>query len=248
MATPVESAYGKTSGKNRSIEELVTEHLDLVRRMVYQLPAILTQDMPQDDLISAGMLGLVESAHRFDEERGVKFATFAYPRIKGAVMDYLRQRDVLSKSARSRLTRLRNCIAEFQNEHHRKPSIEELAELSDLPEGTVLRFLGYEKWDHVASLTGVSEQTGEDPTALIELIPADTETPLEKVEREERLQRLAEAIQELPERQKQIIVMYYYEELYMAEMAEVLKISESRVSQLHTRALYNLSRKLEGEQ
>ncbi len=246
MATPAETAYEEARQPDGFIKQLVTSHLGLVKRIAGRIRVGLDPSLSEDDLISAGTLGLVEAAHRFDLSRGVKFSTFAYSRIRGAIVDCLRRSDMLGKSSRERLSRLRQCIREFRARHARKPSIEELAAEADMDEQEVVRYLSYEKWDNVGSLQD-RVRTGEgEASALEELVAADAATPLEHLEHQERVERLAEAIAELPERERQIIVMYYYEDLYMAEMAEILGVTEGRVSQLHTRALYNLTRKLEG--
>ena len=246
MGGQAESAYSQSSGGGQNIDELITEHLPLVRHIVSQLPPDYVHGPNEEDLLSAGTLGLVEAAHRFREDRGVKFATFAYHRIKGAVVDYLRENDFLSKSARARLRDVRRRIMEFQGENGRKPTIEELAKLSEISEDAVVECLDYEKWDSVASLAGGLEDEEGDETALAAILPDSIGTPLDQVVHNERVERLAGAIEDLSEREKQVIVMYYFEELYMSEMAEILKVTESRVSQIHSRALYNLSRKMEG--
>lgn len=246
MASPAEAAYGQADDRDAAIRDLVADNLPLVTHIVSRVCATFESPVPRDDLISAGSLGLVQAAHRYRPAVGTTFATFAYRRIKGAVVDCLRQHDALGKSARQQLSELRRLIEEFRDGHGRRPSIRELARLAETTEDEVVRYLSYEKWDYVGSLDDpVSAQDGcENP--LGDLIRSDAETPLESLEAKERIERLAEAIEGLPERDKQIIVMYYYEGLYMAEMAEVLGIGVPRVSQLHTRALYNLTRKLEG--
>jgi len=245
MATPAETIYNRTQNADGRIKKLVIEHLPLVKRVVDRVLTSLPPSVSEDDVIGAGTLGLVESAHRFDASRGVKFGTFAYQRIRGAVMDFLRTNDCLGKAARARVSELRRNVHEFQRDNGRKPTIEELAQKADVAEDDILQYMGYEKWDHIASLDNESKDAGGEENVLKELIQGDSPTPLDVLERKERVAALITAIGELPERERQIIVMYYYEELYMAEMAEVLNISESRVSQIHTHALYNLSRKLE---
>lgn len=245
MTTPAETAYGMADGGHGAIKQMVMEHLHLVRVIVDRASAGLQPGVSQEDLISAGTLGLVEAAHRFDPSMGVQFVTFAYQRVKGAVIDFLRDNDQLSKSARGQVTMVRRGVREFREANGRKPSVGELARQAAMSEQDVLKYLSYEKWDHVGSLEDIVDAPDGEQSAMGGLIPADVATPLDVLERRERVQRLGEAIQKLPEREKQIIVMYYYEELYMAEMAELLGISESRVSQLHTRALYNLTRMLE---
>ena len=247
MATPAETAYGQAAGRDGTIKQLVLDNLPLVRRIVSRLCASLEMRVSEEDLISAGTLGLVEAAHRFDPAMGVKFATFGYWRVKGAVMDYLRQNDSLGKSARARLGDIRRCVRELSERNGRKPTIEELALAAGMSERDVLKCLSYEKWDYIGSLQDAVDDAEGEGSVLAALIPADAETPLQKLQWKERIERLSAAVKALPEREKQVIVMYYYEDLYMAEMAEILKVSESRVSQLHTRALYNLTRKLEGD-
>jgi RNA polymerase sigma factor for flagellar operon FliA len=247
MATPAEIAYEKAEGSEGAIKQMVMDNLPLVSNIVSHVCASLQPTVSEEDLISAGTLGLVEAAHRYNPSAGVKFCTFAYTRVRGAVVDFLRQNDQLGKSARQQLTSLRRRIKEFHDQNGRKPSIEELAQQAGISEQEVLRFLSYEKWDQISSLESVADDARAGAGPLGALAPVDTRTPLDKLEWQERVARLGQAIEDLPEREKQIIVMYYYEELYMAEMAELLGISEGRVSQLHTRALYNLARKLEGE-
>jgi len=247
MVTPAETAYQNAREPEDRIQALVLEHLGLVNRVVDRSFAGLYGLVSRDDMIGAGMVGLVEAAHRFDESKGVKFSTFAYHRVRGAVGDLLRQLDWLGKSAREQLTALKSAIREFQSANGRRPSIEELAELADMSEENVLQYLSYEKWDNVASMDRSVEDPEGGQNVLSSLIAADVETPEESLEWKEKVDRLSAAVQTLPERQQQIIVMYYYEELYVAEMAEVLGVSEGRVSQLHTKALYNLTRLLEEE-
>jgi RNA polymerase sigma factor for flagellar operon FliA len=246
MTTPAETAYQNASDETGRVQELVLEHLALVNHIVERHVAGTSPETSRDDLFAAGTLGLVEAAHRYDESRGVKFTTYAYPRIRGAVVDYLRQTDWLGKSARDRLNDLEELMGAFRHEHGRKPTVPELAEAADMAEEEVLKYLSYRQWDSVGSLDRSSPDADEG-TSLRDILPSQMATPLEKLEQEERIERLAGAIEDLPERERQIIVMYYYEDLYMAEMADILGISESRVSQLHTRALYNLTRLLEGE-
>ncbi len=247
MATPAEIAYEKAESSEGAIKQMVLDNLPLVTSIVNRVCAALQPTVSLEDLIGAGTLGLVEAAHRYDPSAGAKFCTFAYARVKGAVVDFLRQNDQLGRSAREQLTALRDRIRQFHALNGRRPSIEELAAEAGMSDQDVLKFLSYEKWDYVSSLESISDGAQGGEAALEALVPVDPRTPLDRLEWQERVTRLGEAIQSLPERERQIIVMYYYEDLYMGEVAEVLGISESRVSQLHTRALYNLTRKLEAE-
>jgi RNA polymerase sigma factor for flagellar operon FliA len=241
------TTYTKTGSREDYIRTLVMEHVPLARSIVNNLSVSLGPTVSRDDLYSAATLGLVEAAHRYDESKGAKFSTFAYMRVRGAVMDCLRRSDWLGKSAREQLKGLRRIVREFRGRENRKPSVEELAEEADMNEETVLKYLSYEKWDFVGSLNDTVGDSDEGSAPLAALIDGGAPTPLENLQDAERLEQLADAIEQLPEREKQIIVMYYYEDLYMAEMAEVFGVSESRISQLHTRAIYNLTRILEAD-
>lgn len=240
-------AYLEHDTDGEDVNRLVKDHLELVRRIVGQMSSQIRDMVSDDDLVSAGTVGLVEAAHRYDSEREATFVTFAYRRIKGSIMDYLRDQDVLSKSARNRFDKLRELIRQFREERGRKPSIKELADMADLPPKSVLKSLAHEKWNYITSLDNSLKDGQGGETRLSSLVPASTDTPLEKLEHEEQVRMLEEGIKTLSDRQKQVIVMYYYEELYMREIAEVLEVSESRVSQIHTEALYELGRYLEGD-
>ncbi len=246
MANPAQTAYQQAGDKAAGrIKKLVLDHLYLVHRLADRLSAQVNPTVSRDDLIGAATLGLVEAAHRFDGSKGVRFTTFAYQRIRGAMVDHLRQTDWLSKSARQHLENLREAIDRFQGNHSRKPTIEELATAMGMTQEDVLGHLAYEKWDRVSSLDQTAQEEEGHQNILAGLAAGDMDTPLDKLQWKEKVERLAAAIRALPARQEQIIVMYYYEELYMSEMAEVFSISESRVSELHTAALYNLARMLE---
>lgn len=245
MTSPAETAYEDAAEHGDGVRKLVTENLSLVNQVVERSFGLVSDFVPREDLISAGTLGLVEAAHRFDPSRGAKFRTFAYYRVKGAIVDFLRQNDWLGKSAREQLSALQQAVREFRGREGRKPTIGELALRLEMSEEEILRVLSYEKWDNVRSVE--SRATGPDGkmSALGALIPSNEKPPDEKAEWNERVERVGEAIRQLPERQQQIIVMYYYEDLYMAEMAEVFGVSEGRISQIHTEAIYNLTRLLE---
>jgi RNA polymerase sigma factor for flagellar operon FliA len=157
------------------------------------------------------------------------------------MVDFLRSNDILGRSARERLQEIRQAIESFRSLHARKPTVKELSRQTGLEEDEIVHCLTHEKLESMASLEAPAAE-GDSQGCLAELIPAQTSTPLSKLEWTEQVELLAAAIEALPEREKRIIVLYYYEDLYMAEMAEIMGISESRVSQLHTRALYNLTR------
>jgi len=245
MGLPGKTAYADASGANGGIKQLITQWLPLVSRVVNSMTVNLDPSVSREDMIGAGTLGLVQAAHRFDESRGTKFSTYAYWRIRGAVVDFLRKSDALSRGALAGVHRLRDAAREFRAQTGRTATVEELAESTGMTDQDVLKFLSYESWQGPMSSLSAHGGNPTEPGLLAALVPDDGPSPVQQLERKEQVERLAEAIESLPEREKQIVVMYYYEDLYMSEIAQVLGISEPRVSQLHTRALYNLTRKLE---
>ena len=190
-------------------------------------------------------MGLVQAAHRYEPDRGASFVTFAYRRVRGAVIDFLRSRDSVSKSARQRMTRLRRHIRDFREREGRKPSIAEMAAATGLEKDTVCRLLSYERWDGMASLDSSVQDEEGSSTALAQLVPGEQSTPLQDLEKKDLIEEMTDALERLPDRQQKVLILYYYEELYMKEIGEVLGLSESRISQLHSRALYTLSRQME---
>jgi len=242
-----QAAYAEQDIQADDVDSLITDNLLLVKRIVGQLPRRTREVVPEDDLVSAGTVGLVEAAHRYDPSRRAAFTTFAYRRIKGAIMDFLRSRDVLSRPARKRLDRIKEEMQKFRTEEGRKPTVGELAEATGLNRETVLESMSNDKWNNCASLQKTLKDGEGGQAPLSAFIPAEMDTPLEDAEYQERIDRVSEAIKELPEQQQQVIVMYYYKELYMKEIARVLGVSASRISQIHTEAIYNLGKYLEDE-
>lgn len=244
LAGTIETTYVEADGKRAKVKDLVIGHLPLVRHVVDRTFGAGLPPQYQEELISVGTLGLVEAAQRFDESRGVKFHTFAFTRVRGAIADYLRNNDVLSKTARQKLKRLRAITRDFQSRNGRKPRLEELAREADMKEDDVLEYLSYEKWDFVASLDEHRSVGHSLENLLHPLASPRYASPYKQLEWKEDVEQLRQAIEELPDRERYVIVMYYLEELHMAEIAAVLGVTESRVSQLHTKALYDLARKM----
>lgn len=244
LANDVATTYVEAEHERNKVKDLVVKHLGLVRHMVDRVFGRGLSRQYEEELISVGTLGLVEAAQRFDESCGVKFHTFAYNRVRGAMVDHLRSNDPLNKTARRKLRRLREAAYDFQSRKGRKPRLDELAGEVGLAEEEVLEHLAYEKWDFVASLNNRREGRGQENLLQPLASSDDDPSPHKQLEWKENVARLKQAIEEMPERQKHVIVMYYFEELNMAEIAAVLGVTESRVSQLHTKALYDLAAKM----
>jgi len=239
LRTKAQEAYARQS--RQAVEDrLIVDHLPLVRHIVQKVVGNLRQRQDADDLISAGTLGLVRAARAFDPARHTEFKTYAYIRVRGAVIDELRSRSFSSPSIRRHIRAIRDAHRDHLAETGRLPTDQELADRADLSLQTYYRTVEEARRQHFLSIHGLSD----DEPALMNLLPADTTSPEAEVSRRELLRRLTQAIQELPERDRNVILLYYERDLTMREVAEVLDVTESRVSQVHASALFKLSMKL----
>jgi RNA polymerase sigma factor for flagellar operon FliA len=200
------------------------------------------------DLVSYGLLGLISAIERYDPDREIKFETYAIVRIKGAIIDELRSLDWVPRSVRSRAREIERAIVELERTLMRAPTDEEIADKVGISSDELDRSLFEISRSSMAALDELwTPQGGGDQVALIDTIEdaggADPEFSLEQTELNEAL---AEAIARLPEREKLVVTLYYYEELTLREIGEVLGVTESRVSQLHTKAVLRLKARLSG--
>jgi RNA polymerase sigma factor for flagellar operon FliA len=220
-------------------ERLILEHLALLHHVVGRMALDVPGRIQRDDLFGWGMRGLIEAADSFDPGRGLQFSTHAFPRIRGAILDELRRLDFLPRGRRERLRELERAVAELEQRHGAPPAPEELAAhlgttIDEVDE--VLHSARVASW---ASLDGgPSEEFGAllgDPRS---------EDPVGSAEWNEMKSLLVRAIGALPEPERSVITLYYAEELLLKEIGEILGVTESRVSQIHSRALYRLNREL----
>ncbi len=229
-------------------EAAIRQYAPLVKYVVGRLAIGLPAILDYEDILSYGTIGLIEALDRFDGSKGVKFETYAISRIRGAIIDALRSLDRLPRSVRQKARRLEQVHVEFEREHGREPSDEEAARLMGLTLDQYNQALIDASWVTV-SLDGLLDRdNNEDGTAPTEL-PADPneEDFTERLEKRQLLEALTAAIKTLPEREWLIISLYYRDEMTMKEIAQVLDISESRVCQLHGRALGRLRARLARE-
>lgn len=224
-------------------QELINRHLHLVKyiasRMVVHLPPMVELD----DLISYGVFGLLDAIEKFDYRRGVKFETYAYTRIKGAVLDGLRAMDWLPQSLRKQAKEVEAAYWQLYHQDGRPPSDDQVAQslgLSSEEYGQLSQRLSSTTILSLEDVLG-SGDDGDGSISLRDLL-ADPESPdpLAAVQLSEAKERLAAAIAALPERDQLIISLYYYEGLTVKEIAEIMDLSASRISQIHTRAVMRL--------
>ena len=228
----------KTSAQSDLKDELITELLPMVHRMAGQVVTYLRPPLSFEDMVSAGTVGLVRAARDYDPSHRAEFRTYAYIRIKGAILDELRDWSFIPANVNRRIRDAQQLSQKITKETGAAPSDIELAKKLGVTIDELSETFENARAQHFISLDGF----GDDEPALGNLLRADrTSTPHEKIERVELIEKLSEAIQHLNDRQRQVILLYYQQQLTMKQIADILQITESRVSQLHASALFNLS-------
>ena len=220
-------------------EELILEHLPQVKLIARRIHERLPVSVSLDDLISAGVVGLIAAIDRYDASHDVKLKTYAEYKIRGAILDSLRGLDWAPRQQRKRAKLIEAAIAVLEQMHHRMPTEEEIAEQLKLsvPE--------YQDWlSEVRGLTlGSLENAGteEDGCDLLRyLADSDDQWPSQIVERAELERLLAEAIERMPQLERTVLSLYYYEEMTLREIAKIVDLHESRISQLKSQAILRL--------
>ena len=235
--------------RDRTVRDrLILTYAPLVKFVAGRLGSSLPSHVDEQDLVSYGLLGLIGAIERFDPDREIKFETYAIARIKGAIIDELRSLDWVPRSVRARAREIERAIVELERALMRAPTDDEIATKVGITEGELEKSLSDISRSSMAALDELwTPQGASDQVALIDTIVdtagPDPEFSLEQTELNEAL---SEAIARLPEREKLVVTLYYYEELTLREIGEVLGVTESRVSQLHTKAVLRLKARLSG--
>jgi len=219
-------------------DQLILEHIPLLRHIVGRM-SFETSALEREDLYGVGMLGLIAAADSWEPQRGLKFSTHAFTRIRGAILDELRRSDFLPRGRRESVRELEQVVERLRQAHGVAPTPEEIARAMGLGCDEVDEILSAAALSHQASL---DDGPGEGLSAL--LVDPKCADPTSAVERRELRSLLAQAIAELSDQEQTVITLYYAESLLLKEIAGVLEVTESRVSQIHTRALYRLNRSL----
>jgi len=229
--------------KSRRIgDEEILKLLPMVRKIARRAVSYIRPPLSLDDLISAGTIGLLKAARDFDASHQAEFKTYAYIRIKGAVLDELRKACLLPASINKQVRQAQELSRKIAEETGTAPTDEELARRLGISVEEVYELFESARAQHFVSIDGIAD---EQPAPGAFLAAADTATPDSRLERAELLNHLTEAMQQLDQRRLQILVLYYHQHLTMKQIADLLDITESRVSQLHASALFSLSVKLE---
>ena len=231
-------------------DRLILTYAPLVKYVAGRLGSGLPAHVDDDDLVSYGLLGLIGAIERFDPDRDIKFETYAIARIKGSIIDELRSLDWVPRSVRSRARDIERTIGELEAKLGRAPNDEEISAKLGLTEDELADSLTEISRTSIAALDELwTVSSGGDQIALIDTIE-DTQVPNPQsaLAETEMKEAIGDAIARLPEREKLVVTLYYYEELTLREIGEVLGVTESRVSQLHTKAILRLKARLSGGQ
>jgi len=222
-------------------QEQIVELLPMVPAIVRRVVTYLKPPLSFEDLVSAGTVGLVKAAKDFDASQDAEFKTYAYIRIRGAVLDELRKWSFVSTNLCKQINKAMNMIQAITSETGHSPTDNELAKRLNISVETLYEIYQSARSQHFVSMDG----SGQDAPSLINLLPAsDASRPDNRIEKQELIENLAQAIEQLPKRKRQLILLYYQQNLTMKQVAEVFQITEPRVSQLHASALFFLLSKL----
>jgi RNA polymerase sigma factor for flagellar operon FliA len=229
-------------------DRLILTYAPLVKYVAGRLGSGLPAHVDEGDLVSYGLLGLIGAIERYDPGRDIKFETYAMARIKGAIIDELRALDWVPRSVRARAREIERAIADLESKLGRAPTDEEISAKIGITEEELEDSLTDISRSSIAALDELWSVSGEgDQVSLLDTIEDESgPRPAEALDETETREALADAISRLPEREKLVVTLYYYEELTLREIGEVLGVTESRVSQLHTKAILRLKARLAG--
>ena len=235
--------YGKTRSTEVR-EKIILEYAPLVKMVAGRLSMYLGYNVEYEDLVSYGVFGLIDAIDKFDALKDVKFETYASLRIRGAILDQIRKMDWIPRTIRQKQKKIDAVIREIETKYGRSATDEEIAQGLGITNDEYVDWQSQMKITNVVSLNEFLEQGSEIPTDNNYNRSSQFDGPEEVIERDELKRMLTESLELLTEKEKKVIVLYYYEDLTLKEISSILEVSESRISQLHTRALQKMREKL----
>ena len=221
-------------------EKIVEQYIPLVKYIASRIMVGRTTYIEYEDLVSYGLIGLMDAISKFDPSRGIKFSSYASIRIKGEMIDQIRKARPISKGAMDKLAKYNEAVEILQNRLYREPTVEEIAEYLGITISDVIDIEGYINFMAVVSLEGILFSEDDELTIKGVIEDKNSPSPHDAYEEQEKVEVLAQCIEKLKEKDRIILNLYYYEGLTLREIGEVLEVSESRVCQLHSRAIKNL--------
>ena len=223
-------------------DSLLTEHMPLVKRLAHHMKAKLPPSVEVDDLVQAGMMGLLDAINRYEDNHGAQFETYAVLRIRGAMLDELRNSDWMPRSTRQNMRKVEAALSTLQQRLGRPPTESEVAKMLKLSLADYQDMLGDGGGHQLVYYEDFHDEDGND--SFLDRYAADDHDPLRSLLETDFRQAVIDAIEALPPREKLLMGLYYEEELNLKEIGAVMGVSESRVSQLHTQAVARLRARL----
>ena len=221
-------------------EQLIIEYSQLVKLVAGRLSMYLGHNVEYDDLVSYGIFGLIDAIDKFDADKNVKFETYASLRIRGSILDQIRKMDCIPRTVRQRQRKLDEAVKQIEAQTGRNASDDEIAQVLGISPDELLNWQSQLKVSNLVSMTEF-EENGTEP-AMDTTYNSHFTQPEEVVEKEELKKTLVEALDALTEKERRVIELYYYEEMTLKEISKILEVSESRVSQLHTKSLIKMKK------
>lgn len=245
MASDDKSKLWEAYSKNRTAsirEQIIIEYAPLVKLVAGRLSMYLGYNVEYDDLVGYGVFGLIDAIDKFDYNKGIKFETYASLRIRGSILDQIRKMDWIPRTIRQKQKKIETAIKEIEDTKGRPATDDEIAENLGISSDEFTDWQCQMKVTNVVSLNEFMEQGGSE--APLEHNYSKFDGPEEVYEKGELKEVLMQALEMLTEKEQKVILLYYYEELTLKEISRVLEVSESRISQLHTKALQKMKTKL----
>lgn len=225
-------------------EKIILEYAPLVKVVAGRLSMYLGYNVEYEDLVSYGIFGLIDAIDKFDYMKEVKFETYASLRIRGSILDQIRKMDWIPRTIRQKQKKIEAVIREIEQETGHAASDEEIAGALGITDDEYLDWQSQMKITGLVSLNEYMEQGSDVSQDYNRHTTSHFESPEEHIEKNELTQVLGEALELLTEKEQKVITLYYYEELTLKEISNILEVSESRISQLHTRALQKMKSKM----
>lgn len=221
-------------------EQIIEQYIPLVKYIASRIMVGRNTYIEYEDLVSYGLIGLMDAMSKFDPEKGIKFSSYASIRIKGAMIDEIRKARPISKGAMDKLARYNESVERLQTTLLREPTVDEIAVDINTSISEVMEIEGYINFMSVVSLESMLFSEDDEFTVMGVIEDKNSPSPHDSFEEKERVEILASSIERLKEKDRIVLNLYYYEGLTLKEIGQVLNVSESRVCQLHSRAIKNL--------
>lgn len=229
--------YARTNSSDIR-EKIILEYAPLVKIVAGRLSIYLGNNVEYDDLVGYGIFGLIDAIDKFDYSKGIKFETYASLRVRGSILDQIRKMDWIPRSLRQKQKKIDQAISKIETETGKPATDEEIAIEIGITTDELLNWQGQAKVTNIVSLDEFVETTGEKGIQPVKNKTFDT--PEEVVEQNELKEILQKSLENLTDKEKKVVLLYYYEELTLKEISNILEVSESRISQLHTKALQKM--------